>query len=179
MQGTLSQPRQPSSRKAQDLLGATSRATKEALSFLKCTLHAPRLNLEPYSQGGKHPSSSQPKTINAAQRPQPDTKKQPTGGEINIEDTNLEVEGNSGSLRPSSSLNSTLPQCEDLDRANRISRAQYLQHQGKRPRSQSTPTEDEFLNIKNSTYNHLLYTPNLQRPRRNSEAPSPGEQIHQ
>ena len=103
-----------------------------------------------------------------------DTLERPMEGKIEVldinfnEDVNLEVEHNSGFLRPSSSLNSTLAQCEDLDRADRLLRAQYLQHQGKRPRSQSTPTEDEFLNIKTSTHNHLLY--GLQRPRSNSEA---------
>ena len=37
-------------------------------------MHAPRLNLEPNSQGDKHPSSDHPKTINAAQKPQSNTK---------------------------------------------------------------------------------------------------------
>ena len=103
--------------------------------------------------------------------------KRPTEGEVEVPDTTLEVEHNSGSLKPSSSLNSTLPQCEDLDRADRLLRAQYLQHQGERPRSQSTPTEDDFLNIKTSTYDHLLY-PSPPTTRSISEASAPGEQVH-
>ena len=63
---------------------------------------------------------------------------------------------NPGSSRPSSSANHTLTQCEDLDRPGRVLRDKYLQHQGRRPRSHSTPAEDEFLNIKTGTYDHLL-----------------------
>ena len=110
-----------------------------------------------------------------------DTLERPTEGEIEgldtnfDDDVNFEVEHNSGFLRPSSSLNSTLPQCEDLDRADRLLRTQYLQHQGERPRSQSTPTEDDFLNIKTITYDHLLYpsSPIHQRSRSISEASAP------
>ena len=54
----------------------------------------------------------------------PDTLERPTEGEIEgldinfDEDVNFDIEHNSGFLRPSGSPNSTLPQCEDLDRDN-------------------------------------------------------------
>ena len=62
------------------------------------------------------------------------------------------------SSRPSSSVNQTLTQCEDLDRPSRVLRAKYSQHQKRRPRSHSTPAEDEFLNIETGTYDYLLHS---------------------
>ena len=74
-----------------------------------------------------------------------DTLERPTEGEIEgldinfDEGVNFDVEHNSGFLRPNSSPNSPLPQCEDLDRPDWLLRNQNLQHQGERPRSQSPP----------------------------------------
>ena len=68
---------------------------------------------------------------------------------------------NSAPSRPNSLLNQTATTCGDPERPSRIQRARYHQAQAYRPRSQSTPTEDEFLNIRPGTYNHLLYPQTL------------------
>ena len=74
-----------------------------------------------------------------------------------------EPASNPGSSRPNSSANQTITQCGDLDRPNRVLRTKYYYHQARRPRSRSTPTEDEFLNIRTGTYDHLLHPQDLER----------------
>ena len=84
------------------------------------------------------------------------------------EDVNFNLDHNLGSFRHSGSLNSTIPQSEDIDRDNYILN---VHNHVERPYPRSDTTNLDLLDIKTSTHDPNLFQPSpLARQRSHSSA---------